>query len=95
MSSDSTWEFEDPGDELRDEEFPDEEYPDDDPSEESNETVVCSQCGADVYEDAVACPVCGHYLTPETAVFSGKPGWWIFLGLLGVLATVAMLVFGL
>ena len=95
MSSGSSWEFDDSGDELRDDEYPEEEYPDDDSQDGLSETVSCSQCGAEIYEDAVQCPICGSYVAPDTAVFSGKPGWWIVLGLLGALATVAMLVFGL
>jgi len=93
MSCGYSSEFEKPGDELREEEFPDEEYADDDSPDELSETASCSQCGAEVYEDAIECPVCGSYVTPDTAVFAGKPGWWILLGILGVLATVAMLVF--
>jgi len=90
MSNDRSWEFDDPADEIRDE-----EYPDDDGDDGPSETVSCSQCGAEVYEDAVQCPACGAYLTPDTAVWSGKPSPWILLALLGVLATIAALVFGL
>ena len=32
--------------------------------EESTDTVVCPECGADVYEDADQCPVCGMFIDP-------------------------------
>ncbi len=95
MSNSSPWEFDEAEAELRDEEYPDDDSADEDSVDEFTETVLCSQCGAEVYEDAVQCPVCGSYLTPDTAVWTGKPGWWVVLGLLGILATVAILVFGL
>lgn len=99
MSGDLPWEFEKPGDELRDD-----EYPDPDPDTDSNdlasddelsETVSCAQCGTEIYEDAFQCPVCGAYVTGDSrrgAAWSGRPGWWIVLGLLGILALIAMLV---
>ncbi len=91
MSSDDMW-FERPGDELDDDEFPD-EFPDeddyDDDYEESNETVPCPECGTEIYEDAVQCPVCEAYVTHHHGAWSGRPIWWIVLGLLGVAAVVA------
>jgi len=84
--NDDLW-FEDSGDELLDDEFPDENEHDDDLSR----TLPCPQCGADVYEDAVQCPHCGNYITHDTHVWSGRPLWWIVLGLLGVLATILAL----
>lgn len=86
MPGDERW-FEETGDELRDSEFPDENDFDDD----SGLTAACPDCGAEVYEDAVRCPVCGSYVTYGTNVFSGRPTWWIVLGLLGILAVVAVL----
>ena len=85
MSGDELW-FEEAGDELDDEEYPD-EHPDDD----RTETVSCPECGAEVYEDAVRCPACGNYITHPTSVWHGRPGWWIVLGLLGVVALILVL----
>lgn len=51
-------------------------------------TVECSECGTDVYEDAEQCPACGNYITHSTSVWSGRPGWWIVLGVLGILAVI-------
>ena len=85
MSNDELW-FEEPGDELDDDEYPDEPADDD-----LTETVSCPQCGAEVYEDALRCPVCGDYVTHDTSVWSGRPGWWVLLGLVGILATIAVL----
>lgn len=47
------------------------------------DTVPCSHCGREVYEDAVRCPYCGEYLTDGGgAVRRGWP-WWMWLGLVG------------
>ena len=87
MPGDDQW-FEEPGDELRDDEFPEEDGPDDDLSE----TVPCAQCGAEIYEDAVRCPACGAYVAHASSVWSGRPAWWIVLGLLGILAVILVLL---
>jgi hypothetical protein len=86
MPGSDRW-FERPDDELRDDEFPDE----DDSDDGSSETVACPECGAEVYEDAVQCPVCGNYIMHQAGIWSGRPAWWIILALLGVLATVLVL----
>ena len=86
MPSDHTW-FDEPGDELRDEEYPEE----DDFDDESTDTVPCPQCGVDVYDDAPQCPNCGAYITYNTSVWSGRPAWWIVLGLLGIAAALVIL----
>jgi hypothetical protein len=85
MPGDDQW-FEPTGDELDDRESPDDDFDD-----ESTETVPCCQCGAQVYEDAIRCPACGAYLTHHTSLWSGRPGWWILLGLLGILAVILAL----
>lgn len=87
MPGNDGW-FEEPGDELLDNEFPEEDESDDDLCE----TVPCVQCGAQVYEDAVRCPACGTYITHQSGVWSGRPVWWIVLGLLGILAVILVLL---
>ena len=81
--------FDRPGRELEDYEYPD--VPDDDDDE--TPTVVCPECGAEVYEDAPRCPACGNYITsPAAASFwQNRPRWWIVLGILGIVATIAAL----
>jgi predicted amidophosphoribosyltransferase len=77
-----------------DSEYDDEYGPDSDYEDDwESETIVCSHCGADVYEDAVACPVCGEYLTKTTHPLSDRPAWWVSLGILGVIATILCLIF--
>ena len=83
MSSD-LW-FEEPDDELDDDEYLDED------SDEANCTVSCPECGAEVYEDAVRCPVCGNYITHHGHIWSGRPSWWILLGLLGIISAILVL----
>lgn len=85
MSNDESWSDE-ADDELRDD-----EYPDNDDSDDA--TVACPHCGADVYEDADYCPVCDNYITITSSAspLSGRPLWWILLGLAGVVATFVAL----
>jgi hypothetical protein len=40
-----------------------------------SDTVPCPYCEADIYEDAVQCPHCGHYLSDEDSPPSRKPPW--------------------
>jgi hypothetical protein len=72
----------------------DREYPDEDSSDEEDESalVPCPQCGADIYEDTVQCPVCGEYVTHSARAWDGRPGWWIALGLLGIIAVLFVLL---
>ncbi len=73
----------------------DREYPDADLwDEESTDTQECPACGAVVYEDPVQCPVCGEFVIPDTRVWSGKPTWWIALGVLGIIALAVVLILG-
>jgi RNA polymerase subunit RPABC4/transcription elongation factor Spt4 len=68
----SDWELPDHGDDEEDESL----------------TVACPACGADVYEDAEQCPVCGEYVTHSTRAWDGKPLWWIILGVAGIIAVI-------
>lgn len=71
----------------------DTDYPEESEFDEETSTIECSHCGAEVYEEAPACPVCGEYLGVNTHPFSERPRWWILLGTLGVIATILALVF--
>lgn len=75
---DSDW-----SDDLNVDEYPEEPWDDD-----STELVACVNCGAEVYEDAPACPECGHWLTPDTHPLRGRSWWWVVLGLLGIAAVI-------
>lgn len=87
MNGDDLW-YEEPDDQFDGDQFDDSEF---DEGDDSTETVPCSECGADVYEDAVQCPHCGSYIFAQTNVWAGRPGWWIALGLLGVVAVILAL----
>jgi len=97
MNGDDLW-FEQPGDELGDDEFPEHgefdggEFDGGEFDDDSTETVPCSQCGIEVYEDAVQCPNCGSYIDTHTNVWAGRPAWWVALALLGVAAVILVLV---
>jgi predicted RNA-binding Zn-ribbon protein involved in translation (DUF1610 family) len=87
MSYDSL-EFDEPGDELRDDEYPDESYSDGDSSDDA---IICPECGTEVYEDAEMCPVCGNFITRRQTVWSNRPLLWILLGFVGIVAAVIAL----
>ena len=63
------------------------ELGDDGPSQ----TVGCPACGAEIYEDADRCPVCGQYVTRGRGVWAGKSWWWVLIGLI----VLAMLILSL
>lgn len=69
--------------------YPEDDYGDDD---DDAETFPCSECGTEIHEDSVQCPVCGHYVTRSTSPWEDKPAWWIVLGIAGVFATVFTLI---
>jgi hypothetical protein len=79
----------DPGerDDPRDEDLY-EEYDDD------SETQPCPECGEEIYEDADRCPRCGANTCFEPGVWTGRPWWWVTLGLLGVVGLVLALAAG-
>ncbi len=70
---------------------------DDDPDDEGEdwtsdddeaETFACPACGAEVYEESQRCPSCGEYVVHDTRAWTGKPLWWILLGLAGIGAVI-------
>jgi hypothetical protein len=72
-----------PHDDLEDEDW------DDGPDDAESSVAECPKCGADIYEDAVRCPICGDYVTRSTSPWPGRPMWWRLLGLAGVIAVIA------
>jgi len=84
MSNDDDQDFDDEIDDHFDEDWPDD-------SEEVG-TVFCTACGAEIYEDAPMCPVCGEYHPESTsAPRFWNSGIWRWLGVLGVIATIMAL----
>ncbi len=74
-----------------DDEWADDEWPDDPDDDAETAVVACPSCGAEIYEEAVSCPVCGDYVTHSHPVWEGKPMWWVVLGIVGTLAVIAAL----
>lgn len=72
----------------------DDEYPEDGYDDDDGESLTfpCSNCGADVYEDAPQCPVCGEYVTRSSSATAGMPTWMLVLGVLGVLSVIGSLL---
>lgn len=66
----------------------DEDWPAED---DATELVPCPHCGADIYEDAPQCPVCGDYVMPDTSEWTGKPIWYVLLALAGLAAVILIL----
>lgn len=66
----------------------DDEYPDEQDDEGDLETEPCPNCGKEVYEEALRCPYCGEYIIRAAGPMSGRPTWWIILGILGIIAFV-------
>ncbi|WP_437187004.1 hypothetical protein SH668x_000378 [Planctomicrobium sp. SH668] len=64
----------------------DDDYPED---SEDHGTIPCPSCGADIYEDAPQCPICGEYVTSTSrSAWDGKPLWYIIIGLAGIFAVI-------
>lgn len=79
---------------MRTDELEDWEYPDPDEVDESeSDTVACTACGAEIFEDAVRCPDCGHYLSaPRHTAWEGRPVWFVVLAVLGIAAVIYVLI---
>ncbi len=60
-----------------DDDFDDDDFDDDYDDDDESETIPCPSCGADIYEDAEACPHCGDYIH-----HGYSRGWWSFGGAL-------------
>ena len=73
-----------------DDDLDERDYSDDDDDDETL-TRDCPRCGADVYEDAEQCPLCGTWLTANTSPWQGRAWWWVALGILGIGALMAVL----
>jgi hypothetical protein len=69
----------------------DDEWPEEADDDEENVVVACPACGAEMYEDAVRCPVCGEYVTHGHSAWEGRPLWWIVLGGVGIVAVIVVL----
>ncbi len=79
---------------MRTRELEDWEYPDPDEADDSeSNTVPCSACGEEVFEDGVQCPHCGEYLSaPGSSAWRGRPVWFVVLAVLGIVAVIYALV---
>jgi hypothetical protein len=83
------WEWSD--DDLDEDEFPGEDEAEEFDDDQA-ELVECPRCGVDIYEDAEQCPLCGEWITHDTSAWSGRPWWWVVLGVCGIATLIAGLV---
>ncbi len=70
-------------DDLEDYEYPD---PPDEQDESDLDCYRCEICGENVYEDAVCCPSCGHYLSDSQSTRLAPHWRWVAIGLLVLFA---------
>ncbi len=66
----------------------------DDSDDDVSPTVECRMCGCEVYEDAAQCPVCGEWIEHTPRIWAGRPWWWVWLGMIGIIAVIWSLLFG-
>jgi hypothetical protein len=65
-------------------EIDDADYPD--PADDDEDTVPCPSCGAEIFDDAPQCPICGEYVTHATTM-TLHPIWrWTAIAILAVVA---------
>jgi len=74
-----------------DDEFDD--FDDDAFDDGDSETIICSSCRAEIYEDAVQCPHCGMYVIADTHPLRGRSATWVAMGLFGIVAVIVALLF--
>lgn len=73
---------------MIDSEYYDEDWIDDEPEDDQDETIICPECGAEIFDDVDVCPVCLHAIIRDTSPWSGKSVGWIIFGILGIIATL-------
>ena len=79
-----------------DSEWDDDETDDDFGPDDPSTTTDCIQCGCEIYDDAVQCPLCGEYQIGDRSrsAWDGRPLWWKLGGVLGIIAMlIGLLVF--
>lgn len=61
-------------------------------SEPENCAIPCPECGYEIYEDAELCPLCGYFIEDSSSnALADRPGWFVILGLCGILVTILAL----
>jgi hypothetical protein len=55
-------------------------------------TVPCPQCKEDILEEAEQCPHCGYYVSREDTPAGRKPGAWVVVMVLALLAALILLM---
>ncbi|MBI1249654.1 hypothetical protein GC197_17655 [bacterium] len=64
----------------------------DEPDDDQDDTINCPNCGAEIFDDTDVCPICMHAIIHDRSPWSGKSVGWIVLGVLGIIATIVMLL---
>ena len=62
------------------------EYPDED--DVDGDLLPCPHCKELIYDDAPQCLYCGQYVTHTTSPFSGRPSWWVAIGVFGIVSVL-------
>ena len=71
---------------LNEHEFPEED-------DDDGDYIPCPSCSELIYDDAPQCNYCGEYVTHSSSPFSGRPNWWIAIGVLGIVSVLFLLIF--
>ena len=88
----TNWQFDDEPENWS-QDHDDENLYGDESSEDESLTVECRMCGCEVYEDAEQCPICGEWMTRRTSVWTGRSPLFVMLGMAGIVAVIASMLF--
>lgn len=81
--------LEDADDDYGDDSFEWDESSDFDDADDESDTVPCGACGAEVYEDALQCPICNEYLSTGR---TRRPMWfYVAVAITGLAALIVAL----
>jgi uncharacterized protein (DUF983 family) len=69
---------------------PDEELDEEDIEADADEetTIPCPHCGGDVFDGAEQCPACGSWITGDQRAVTGRPSWFVVLGVIVALLAI-------
>jgi hypothetical protein len=70
---------------------PDDEFDDENEEDDADgeTTIPCPHCGEDVFDNAEQCPACGMWLIADRRPLTGRPRWFVVLGVVVALLAIA------
>ncbi len=64
------------------------EYPNEKDFDDEDDEITCPECGTTLYGDLDKCWSCGHDIIDDRNIWTGRPAWWIILGVLGIISVI-------